>query len=648
MEILKRKRPFYVTTPIYYVNDSPHIGHAYTTIAADVLARWHRLAGREAFFLTGTDEHGSKVAEAAAAQGLSEIEFCDRTVETFKNAWKRLDIANNDFIRTTSERHVNAVVKILDAMRKAKTDDGRDVVYVDYYEGLYCTGCEKFLTEKELVDGVCPDHQRRPEVLKEKNYFFRLSAFLPKLRELIESEELLILPEERRREVLGLIRQDLPDFSLSRERVRWGINLPFDESQVAYVWVDALSNYISAAGYGDDPDSFDKWWNKAEVVHLMAKDILKFHCLYWPAMLMAAGVRLPDTIFLHGFFTVDGRKMSKSLGNKIDPNDMVDEFGADATRYLLLTQYPFGADGDIQASRFVTQYNSDLANDLGNLVSRVAKLIATNFNGKLPEPFDDLEGLDDLRRQAESVADNAYAHVEEFRIGQAISEAMNLVRTANKFFNDTAPWVLAKEGKTDQLGGVLRACCEVLRIVSVLLYPVMPGKAGEIRSVLGLDETSLTLENARKFEGLQAGSTVKLDQPVYPRLKPKKKPAPVEKAESGKSAEDEEDGLLDIADFARAELRVAEVLEAEKVDGADKLLKLQIDTGKDKRQIVAGIAEHYAPEEIKGKRVIVVANLKPAKIRGVESQGMLLAAKKGKKLFVVTPDGDIPPGATVS
>lgn len=639
-------RPFYVTTPVYYVNDSPHIGHAYTTIAADVLARWHRLAGRDSFFLTGTDEHGSKVAEAAAAQGLSEIEFCNRTVETFLNAWKRLDIANDDFIRTTSSRHKKAVVKILEAMRKAKTDDGRDVVYVDYYEGLYCTGCEKFLTEKDLVDGICPDHQKKPDVLREKNYFFRLSAFLPELQRRIESEELLILPEERRREVLGLIKQELPDFSLSRERVRWGINLPFDESQVAYVWVDALSNYISAVGYGDDPESFEKWWNQAEVVHLMAKDILKFHCLYWPAMLLAAGVKLPDKIFLHGFFTVDGRKMSKSLGNKIDPNDMVDEFGADATRYLLLTQYPFGVDGDIQASRFVTQYNSDLANDLGNLVSRVAKLIATNFQGKLPELFEDLDGLTELRHQAENVADNAYAHVGEFRIGQALSEAMNLVRTANKFFNDTAPWVLAKEGRTSQLGGVLRACCEVLRIVSVALYPVMPAKAAEIRRVLALDDSSLNLDDARKFESLTTGSAIRLDEPVYPRLKPRRKPAPVEPVKPKEQAA--EDNLLDISDFAKTELRVAQVLEAERVEGADKLLKLQIDTGTDKRQIVAGIAEHYTPEEIVGKKVVIVANLKPATIRGVESRGMLLAAKKGKKLFVVSPDGDAPPGATVS
>ncbi|MCX6835824.1 MAG: methionine--tRNA ligase, partial [candidate division Zixibacteria bacterium] len=354
-------RPFYVTTPIYYVNDVPHIGHAYTTIAADMLARFHKLAGRETYFLTGTDEHGSKVADAARAVSKTPQEFCDDIVLKYIDAWKALDIENDYFIRTTSDRHAQGVCKILDAMLKARTDDGREVVYSDYYEGLYCTGCEKFVTEKDLVNGLCPDHKRAPEKIKEKNYFFRLTAYADKIRKMIESGEMVVLPEERRREVLGLINQDLPDFSLSRERVEWGIALPFDSSQVAYVWVDALSNYITAIGYDDDPECFNKWWSNSEIVHLMAKDILKFHCLYWPAMLLAAGLKPPDTLFLHGFFTVDGDKMSKSLGNQIDPNDMVRRFGPDATRYLLLTQYPFGVDGDIQASRFAQQYNSDLA-----------------------------------------------------------------------------------------------------------------------------------------------------------------------------------------------------------------------------------------------------------------------------------------------
>jgi methionyl-tRNA synthetase len=457
------------------------------------------------------------------------------------------------------------------------------------------------------------------------------------------------LPDERRREVLGLLGQDLGDFSISRERVKWGISLSFDKSQVTYVWVDALINYITAAGYGDDPASFEKWWNSAEVVHLMAKDILKFHCLYWPAMLMAAGVKLPDTLFLHGFFTVDGEKMSKTLGNMIDPNDLVAEFGPDGTRYLLLTQYPFGIDGDIQAQRFVSQYNTDLANHFGNLVSRVVKMVLSTCEGKLPPPNMEVEGMQDLVRQAEGMAALAYEHVENFRIGQAIGEAMNLVRAANKFFNDRAPWQLIKENRISEAGGILYACCEIIRIVSIALYPVMPAKMREVRAVFGLQDDTLTLDMAKKFFVLDPGIRLNFGESIFPRIQSKtEESAPEVKKAKEPATAVAADGLLDISDFSKVQLRVAQVLSAERVPGADKLLRLQIDLGAEKRQIVAGVAEHYSPEQIIGKKIVVVANLKPAMIRGIESQGMLLAAKKGKALRLVTPDGDIPPGATIS
>jgi len=638
---------FYVTTPIYYVNDKPHIGHAYTSIAADFFARFNALAGRDAFFLTGTDEHGTKVADAAEAAKKSPQEFCDEVVKSFVDTWKVLGLANDYFVRTTDKRHIEAINRLLNVLKEAKTPDGRDVIYPGVYEGLYCTGCEKFLTESEMTDGMCSIHKKPAQTLKEKNYFFRLEPYIPIILDLVEQNKMVVLPEERRREVIGLLKHGLPDFSISRESVKWGIPLPFDPSQVAYVWVDALPNYISAIGYGDDADQFRKWWTDAEVVHLMAKDILKFHTIYWPAMLMAAGEKYPDNIFLHGYFTVNGEKMGKSAGNMIDPKKMVDIYGTDGTRYLLLNQYPFGADGDIKENEFAIRYNADLANDLGNLVSRVAKMIIQYCDGKIPQPKADVPGQQEIMILAESLPDTVFGHVRKFRITDAVSKTMEIVRAANRFIENAAPWKLAKEGRDDIVGGVLYTAAELIRITSILLFPLMPEKMREVRAVFGLDDTTLNLDSARTWFDLPYGNKINLKDSIFPRLDPKKIPALVVPPKPAEEVKGEETPLVTIDDFSKVQLRVARVDQAERVEKADRLLKLNIDIGSEKRQIVAGIAQQYAPEDIIGKSIIVVANLEPAKIRGIESKGMLLAAKKGSDLKLVTVDGDIAPGASV-
>ena len=639
---------FYVTTPIYYVNDKPHIGHAYTSIAADFFSRFQKLAGRETYFLTGTDEHGTKVANAAAAVSKDPQQFCDEVVIQFVETWKTLGLANDYFVRTTDKRHVDAVQMLLRVLKEAKAPDGQDVIYPGVYQGLYCTGCEKFLTEGEIIDGMCSIHKTPAQPLKERNYFFRLEPYIPILREKVEKNELVILPEERRKEVLGLLRTGLPDFSISRESVTWGIPLPFDPSQVAYVWVDALPNYITAIGYGDDQGQFKRWWTDAEVVHLMAKDILKFHCIYWPAMLMAAGVKSPDRIFVHGYFTVNGEKMGKSAGNMIDPKQMVDIYGVDATRYLLLNQYPFGVDGDVRETEFATRYNADLANDLGNLVSRVAKMITQYCNGIVPKPYAGVPGQKEIMSVAEDLPDKVYDHVRNFRITDAVNETLNMVRLTNRFLENSAPWKLHKEGKTDIVGGVLYTAAELVRIVSILLFPLMPEKMREVRAVFGLADKGLTLDSARTWFNLPHGNVINLKESIFPRLDPKQIPSLVKplqaKSEEGPEAESD---LISMADFERMNLRVAVIKQAERVPKANKLLKLQIDLGGEKRQIVAGIAQQYAPEDLVGRKIIVVANLEPASIRGIESRGMLLAAQRDGHLRLLTVDGEIAPGATV-
>jgi len=495
---------FYITTPIYYANDKPHIGSAYPTIAADVLARYHRLRGEEVFFLTGTDEHGSKVAECAKEAGKSPQEFCDEISAKFQMVWDRLNISNNDFIRTTSEKHKAGVEKFLNKLHEAGS------IYEGEYEGLYCSGCENFVTEKELIDGKCPDHNKEPEVIKEKNYFFKFSEYLPKVAEMINNDEIIVLPKSKKNEVLGLVKQGLDDFSLSRESVKWGIELPFDKSQVTYVWVEALQNYITGLGYGEDSEDFKKFWPAD--VHLVGKDIIKFHALIWPAMLLAAGLPLPRTVYAHGFFTVDGQKMGKSLGNIIDPDALIDEFRTDAIRYLLISQFPFGADGDIKAGDFVIQYNSDLANGVGNLSSRILSMTERYFDGLVPEKdFEFSDELAGIWRQYREALDS-------FQIDKAIDVIKKLNTFADGYIERNKPWELAKTNE-DQLKKVLYNLLEAIRHLAIMISPIMPDTANEIMDNLGqIDWQKKKFKELIDWGGLEPNTKVKKGDPLFPRI----------------------------------------------------------------------------------------------------------------------------------
>ncbi|MFA6197736.1 MAG: methionine--tRNA ligase [Patescibacteria group bacterium] len=471
---------FYITTPIYYVNDKPHIGSAYTTLAADVLARHYRLTGQDVFFLTGTDEHGAKVAASAAAAGQTPQEFANVTAELFALAWKNLNIKYDYFIRTTDERHETAVIKFLQKLHD------RDALYKDTYRGLYCVGCERFMNDSELVDGKCPDHRTIPKKIKEDNYFFKLNDYLSKVEELVRNDEILIEPPERKLEVLGLFKQKLPEFSVSREHVEWGIRLPFDAKQHCYVWVDALINYLSAIGYGDDADDYAKWWPAD--LHLMAKDILKFHAIYWPALLMAVNEPMPKRLYVHGFFSIDGAKMSKSIGNVIDPNDLVTKYGVDGARYLLLTQFPFGQDGDVKAGLFTEKFNADLANGLGNLVSRTAKLIEKHDVALTV--VKNIEGSELVQRVSASLGRLAF--------DQGLKDIWAYIADTNKYLDTEAPWKLGTD-QTEKIAQVLTITAGRIREVAAALRPFLP-------------ETSL------KITQQLSGPKVKKLEGLFPRL----------------------------------------------------------------------------------------------------------------------------------
>lgn len=659
------EQAFYVTTPIYYPTADPHMGHAYSTVVCDFLARFHRLAGLPTCLLTGTDEHGEKIAEAAQRAGLEPQEYVDRISERFEEAWCVLDITHDDFIRTTQERHKQVVSQVLQ-----KVYDQGDIYFGDY-GGLYCVECERYLTEKELVDGLCPDHHIPPEERKEANYFFRMEKYREWLRQYLTDNPQLIRPEGYRNEVLALLKEPLGDLSISRprDRVSWGIALPWDDAHVAYVWFDALINYVSALGYPDD-ERFGVFWPVSE--HVIGKDILKQHAVFWPTMLKAAGIPVYRHLNVGGFLMgFDGRKMSKSLGNVVDPFGLSQRYGADAVRYYLLKDVPYGQDSNVGEAALIERHNADLANDLGNLLSRVRALLLRHLEGRLPQASPNSADEEVISR-ATNLAGTFSALVTDLRFFQALEEVMQFVRLLNRYFNDQEPWVLAREpDDKPRLGAVLYTVVEGLRISSILLEPAIPTKARQIRHDLGLAEEA-TLAEARQWGLSPVGAEVPAEAPVlFPKAELNEEVEEKRTADSGKgsrkakpdidAAKSESKGepaiekgtakqLVSIDDFAKLDLRVAEVVAATAVPKTDKLLELRLSLGSEERTVVSGIAGSYTPEQLVGRQVILIANLKPAKLRGIVSEGMILVAEddEGGELSLVAGDRPVPPGSGVA
>ena len=635
---------FYVTTPIYYVNDIPHIGHAYTTIIADALARFKRLAGEKVFFLTGTDEHGQKVEKAATERGLKPLEHADQMVVRFKDLWKALNISNDYFIRTTQSFHEKTVQKVFQ-----KLIDKGDI-YKGTYKGWYCVSTEHFLPEDvPLQEGgykICPECNVKANLVTEECYFFKLSAYQKPLLDFYAKNPKFVRPQSRMNEAVSFVRQGLKDLSITRTTVKWGIPVPSDPEHTIYVWFDALHNYLTGIGYDWDMKLYQKFW--PATVHLIGKDILRFHAIFWPAFLMSADFPLPHTVYGHGWWLKDETKMSKSKGNVLDPHVILRTFGPDPLRYFLLREIPVGLDGNFSHEGFIHRVNSDLANDLGNLLHRTLTMIQNYFEGKIEEIEDEKKEDKELRLAFESLQKKTFDLYNEYALNRALEEIWVFINSVNKYLADNEPWRLAKdEEQKKRLGRILYQTAAAIRGISYLLFPVMPESSEKIWESLGekspIEEVSFS---ELGFEDFKLGQKIKVSKPLFPRVSLKEF-LQEEAPHLEKRKKEEKMDYISFDEFKKMDLRVGEVLKAEKVEGTDKLLKLEVDIGTEKRTMVAGVADMYSPEELEGKKIVVIVNLQPAVIRGIESQGMLLAAEVEGKATIPFFDRDIPTGAVV-